>query len=137
MPDFDPLAVLLGELEAIAQGADPELAGAVRTVRKGRPSDPLRADPRPVAWSFILRRVVGIVQAYYGLHPRDLPCPDCGRLGLTCPVCNVRKGRPRTYTEAHRAQARASIALARAARQAKRQARKGQAERDDADDPAP
>ena len=126
----EALSILLDGIEGAARaGADGELLAALREIERGKPATPLLADKRPLAWKLVLTRVVSIIERYYGLEPRDLACPTCsGR--LMCARCNGRKGgHPKgTHTPEERDKARASAEIARAARRARLQARKGQGE---------
>jgi len=126
----EALSILLDGIEGAARaGADGELLAALRDIERGKPATPLLADRRPLAWKLVLIRVVSILERFYGLEPRDLGCPTCGGR-LMCAACNGRKGgHPRgTHTPEEREKARASAALARAARRARIEARKGQGE---------
>lgn len=116
MTDTEALPLLLDAIARATGGADPTLAIACQTIRKGRPANFLTADPRPLAWEIVLRRVVAIVEAFHGLRPDELPCPSCGRR-MCCRSCAAREGaKGRVYTPEEREGSRQRLAAARAGR---------------------
>ena len=116
MTDTEAIPLLLDAIARATRGADPALAIACQTIRKGRPVNFLTADPRPLAWELVLRRIVAIVEAFHGMHPDELPCPLCGA-GMWCRSCTARKGaQGRVYTPEEREGSRQRLAAARAVR---------------------
>jgi hypothetical protein len=116
MTDSEAVPLLLDAIAKATRGADPALAIACQTIRKGRPSNFLTADPRPLAWELVLQRIVAIVEAFHGLRPDDLPCPECGA-GMGCRSCAAREGaKGRIYTPEEREGSRQRLAAGRAVR---------------------
>ena len=116
MTDTEAVPLLLDAIARATRGTDPTLAIACQTIKKGRPTNFLTADPRPLAWELVLRRIVAIVEAFHGLRPDDLPCPGCGA-GMGCRSCAAREGaKGRVYTPEERERSAQRLAAGRSGR---------------------